>query len=59
MRYLGIGFLTFLALSLVAYKMAAPFTPVWVDLAFIGVCLFSFLVMHLVMRNKTSDGPKQ
>jgi membrane protein implicated in regulation of membrane protease activity len=57
MRQLGIALLILLAVALIAYRALMPFTPAWIDIAFIGVCVVFLILMRLAVRNNTNDTP--
>jgi hypothetical protein len=59
MRQVGIGLLVLMVIALIAHRVLMPFTPGWVDIAFIGVCALLLILMRLVKRNGASDGAHQ
>lgn len=59
MRQVGIGLFILVAIALIAYRVFMPFTPGWVDVVFIGVCILFLILMRLVKRSDASDGARQ
>lgn len=59
MRQLGVGLLVLLVVAFVVYRVVMPFTPVWIDIAFIGLFALFFVVVRLATRGDAANESKQ
>lgn len=59
MRRIALALLFVLIAVLLAYRVAMPFTPLWIDLAFIGLCAVFLLVARVITRRRESKKVEQ
>jgi F0F1-type ATP synthase assembly protein I len=64
MRRVALGLLILLIALLLVYRFAMPFTPAWIDLLLIGLCVAFLLVVRVTMDKgkedaKPTSGPQR